>query len=222
MKLHPRRIKLIFFLLAYLIVCSTQLHAQYRIIKGKVHDAYAHTPLEYATVSLLRKDSVIIQSVATNKSGEFAIKGSTSKDLILQIQFIGYFRFDTLIVKDETKKEILLPDILLSHSASSLQDVTVTGKKNNSSVQLNKQIIQARQFANAANGTGLDLVQRLQSVTVNTEGNVLLRGSSNFQVLINGKFTNRTPAEVLAQIPANAIESIEMVTTPSASYDAEG
>lgn len=198
------------------------MFAQSRTVKGKVLDAITHAPLQYASVSLLRKDSTLIKGTATDNAGGFSLKANTAKELILKVEFIGYRHFDTLLVNDESPKEILLPDILLNPFGSSLQEVTVEGKRTNNSVQLNKQIIQAKQFANAANGTGLDLVQRLPSVTVNTEGNILLRGNANFQVLINGKLTNRTPSEVLAQIPANAIESIEMVTTPSASYDAEG
>jgi outer membrane receptor protein involved in Fe transport len=198
------------------------MFAQNSTIKGKVLDAITHTPLEYASISLLKKDSTLFQGTATDKTGGFSFKVTNNRDLVLKVQFVGYRHFDTLLISDGTQKEILLPDILLFPFRSSLQEVTIEGKRANNTIQLNKQLIQAKQFANAANGTGLDLVQRLPSVTVNTEGNVLLRGNSNFLVLINGKFTNRTPAEVLAQIPANAIESIEMVTTPSASYDAEG
>ena len=217
-RLYTRLLLLITCLFA---ACAT-IFAQSRRIKGKVLDAVTHAPLQYASVYLLRKDSILIKGNATDNAGEFSFKVSNTKELVLKVEFIGYRHFDTLLVNDDSQKDILLPDILLNRSGSSLQEVTIEGKRANNTIQLSKQIIQAKQFANAANGTGLDLVQRLPSVTVNTEGNILLRGNANFQVLINGKLTNRTPSEVLAQIPANAIESIEMITTPSASYDAEG
>lgn len=209
-------------LLLCLIAGVLSVQAQNRNIRGKVLDANTHLPLEYASVTLLKKDSTLIQGIVTNKSGEFTLKTNYTKEITVRVQFVGYHHFDTILLRSEAQKEIMLPDILLFPSGSSLQEVTVGGKRANNAVQLSKQIIQTKQFANAANGTGLDLVQRLPSVTVNTEGNVLLRGNGNFLVLINGKYSNRTPAEVLAQIPANAIESIELVTTPSASYDAEG
>jgi outer membrane receptor protein involved in Fe transport len=209
------------FLIVFTLSFS-QVFSQNASIKGKVLDKNTLNPIEYATVTLLTIDSTIVKRIVTNKDGSFFLKWPNSNNAILEIQFIGYTKFDSLLIKNEVENNFKLPQIFLTPQLSSLKEVTVVGKKNISTVQLNKQIINVKQFSNAANGTGLDIIKNLASVTVNTEGNILLRGSSDFQVLINGKYSTRSPAEILAQLPANAIENIEMITTPSAIYDAEG
>jgi hypothetical protein len=91
---------------------------------------------------------------------------------------------------------------------SGFREVTVQSDKLKTAVQLDKQVISAAQFQNAANGTGLDVLKNLSSVTVDTDGKIRLRGSEGFIVLLNGKPSNRAAADILAQLPANEIASV--------------
>jgi outer membrane receptor for ferrienterochelin and colicin len=115
-----------------------------------------------------------------------------------------------------------LPVIYLRSEATQIKEVTVESAKQNTAVHIDKQVISAGQFQNAANGTGLDVLKNLSSVTINTEGKIRLRGSDGFVVLLNGKPSSRAPEDILAQLPANEIASVEIITSGSAMYDADG
>ncbi len=104
----------------------------------------------------------------------------------------------------------------------SLTEIVVKGKKPPVSFKIDRQVFRAAAYANAANGNAIDIIKNLPSVSVNGQGEINLRGSASFQVLINGRPTQGDPAFVLAQIPASSIESIEMISSPGASFDADG
>ena len=104
----------------------------------------------------------------------------------------------------------------------SLTEIVVKGKKPPVSFKIDRQIFRAAEYANAANGNAIDLIKNLPSVSVNGQGEINLRGSASFQVLINGRPTQGDPAFVLAQIPASSIENIEMISSPGAAFDADG
>ena len=104
----------------------------------------------------------------------------------------------------------------------SLTEIVVKGKKPPVSFKIDRQVFRAAAYANAANGNAIDIIKNLPSVSVNGQGEINLRGSASFQLLINGRPTQGDPAFVLAQIPASSIESIEMISSPGASFDADG
>jgi len=104
----------------------------------------------------------------------------------------------------------------------SLTEIVVKGKKPPVSFMIDRQVFRAAEYAIAANGNAIDLIKNLPSVSVNGQGEINLRGSASFQVLINGRPTQGDPAFVLAQIPASSIESIEMISSPGAAFDADG
>ena len=104
----------------------------------------------------------------------------------------------------------------------SLTEIVVKGKKPPVSFKIDRQVFRAAEYANAANGNAIDLIKNLPSVSVNGQGEINLRGSASFQVLINGRPTQGDPAFVLAQIPASSIENIEMISSPGAAFDADG
>ena len=104
----------------------------------------------------------------------------------------------------------------------SLTEIVVKGKKPPVSFKIDRQVFRAAEYANAANGNAIDLIKNLPSVSVNGQGEINLRGSASFQVLLNGRPTQGDPAFVLAQIPASSIENIEMISSPGAAFDADG
>ena len=104
----------------------------------------------------------------------------------------------------------------------SLQDIVVKGKKPPVSFKLDRQVFRAAEYLNANNGTAIDLIKNLPSMSVNGQGEINARGSSSIQVLINGKPTQGDPAFVLGQLSAASIESVEFISSPGAAFDAEG
>jgi hypothetical protein len=104
----------------------------------------------------------------------------------------------------------------------SLQDIVVKGKKPPVSFKLDRQVFRAAEYLNANNGTAIDLIKNLPSMSVNGQGEISARGSSSIQVLINGKPTQGDPVFILGQLSAASIESVEFISSPGAAFDAEG
>lgn len=202
---------------ASILFISIQVWGQDQMLKGIVQDGITEKILPYANVSLWKKDSTVFQGLLSDSLGQFSFKNIPANISFVKVQALGYRSYNASLVG---KNSFLT--IKLKPENTVLNEVIVQGERASNSTQIDKQVFNARQFQNAANGTGLDLIQRLPSVTVNTEGNVTLRGSSGFILLVDGKPSSRNPADVLAQIPSNLIESVEVLTTPSAKYDADG
>lgn len=190
-------------------------------IQGTVLDKIAREGLPYATVALLDTDKKIVTGATTDETGRFQLSAQPADTFFIKVQYIGFQTLDTLLAAQagNTTLNVML---LLAPSTSELQEVTIQAERSAGSVQMDKQTFNVAKLGNTAAGTGLDVLQRLPSVTINAEGKILMRGNAEFLVTVNGKFTNQTPADVLAQLPANVIESIEIIASPSASLDAEG
>ena len=202
---------------ASILFISIQVWGQDQTLKGIIQDRITEKILPYANVSLWKKDSTVFQGILSDSLGQFSFKNIPSNISFVKVQAIGYRSYNASLVG---KNSFLT--IKLKPENTVLNEVLVQGERSVSNLQIDKQIFNTRQFQNSANGTGLDLIQRLPSVTVNTEGNITLRGSSGFILLVDGKPSSRNPADVLTQIPSNLIESVEVLTTPSARYDADG
>ncbi|MHA8072193.1 TonB-dependent receptor domain-containing protein [Aquirufa ecclesiirivi] len=193
--------------------------SQGNTISGKLIDQQSRQKIEFANVSLWKKDSTVWKGTLSDTLGKFVFSDVPMNIAYLKFQALSYKTrtFSVAEFKQLTSHEIaLVPD------NQTLHEVIVTGEKAVAALQMDKQTFQTKQFQNAANGTGMDLMQRLPAVTVNTEGEIALRGSTGFVLLVDGKPSTRTPADILAQLPANIIESIELITSPSAKYDADG
>ena len=148
-----------------------------------------------------------------------------SKFLFILISFAlagSQFESSSSSILAAFNEKIELGDINLQNNQYSLTEVVVLGKKLPINLKVDKQVFSAGQFANAANGNGIDLIKNLPSVSVNGLGEISLRGSSSFQVMINGKPSAGDPSYILAQLSAASIENIEVITSPGATYDADG
>jgi outer membrane receptor protein involved in Fe transport len=211
-------------------------------ISGKVIDKQTQKPLEFATIALLRirrsrqgsptqgnaaKDSVSIETGAvTNDKGEFTLEQVKVGRFFLKIDFIGYktLRSDTLLITPKSP-EIVLPALQIAPDDQKLEAVEIIGEKAVYETQLDKKIFNVEKNITATGGTVTDVLQNIPSVTVDIDGNVAMRGSSNVTILIDGKpsgLTGANRAAALSQIPASAIERVEIISNPSARYDADG
>ena len=212
-----------YYKILFLLFSIPTIVAQKNTIKGIVVDNKNLRPIEYASVSLVSQiDNSIVLGVVTSKNGNFVIQNIQSGNYSIKIYFIGYEiqYLDNILVKNN--QVLNLDTFKLKRSNQSLDEIIIKGTKSNSYNKIDKQQYKSDQFATAKGGTAIDIIKNLPSVTVNGQGEISLRGSNGFMVLINGKPVLTDAQTVLSQLPANTIENIELITAPSAKYDPDG
>ncbi len=208
------------FLIALILNIAT-VFAQ-TTIKGRVIDAKSQSAVEYASIALFKSaDSVLVAGSVTKANGAFQIDKIAPGSYQLKITFLGY---DTKALKNIsiTNGPIDLGNLLLNPSSKMLNEVAVSGQKITALNKIDKQSYKAGQFESAKGGSAIDVLKNLPSVAVNSEGDISVRGSAGFMILINGKPVLADAQTVLTQLPANAIDNIELITAPSAKYDPDG
>ncbi len=193
-------------------------------IKGHVIDALSNQPIEYATAALFSQpDNELIDGSITDVTGFFRIPKLEMGTYTLEVSFIGYRKTVMADLEINPANAALdLGNILLEMSAQGLSEVEIKGGTPAIEYQIDKKVIHVDKQLTAASGTAIDILESVPSVSVDIEGNVSLRGSSGFTVLIDGRPTILEPTDILNQIPASAIEDIEIITNPSAKYDPDG
>ncbi len=192
-------------------------------IKGKVIDDELNVPLEYATISVENVENPSdLTGGITNAQGEFSVEVKNGTYNII-IEFISY---ETKVFKNRTVKgDIDLGTIKLGLGSENLDEVVVRAETTQVDIRLDKKIYNIGKDLTTAGGTVSDALNNVPSISVDIEGGISLRGNENVRILINGKpsamagFGN---TDVLSQLPAEAIERVEVITSPSARYDAEG
>lgn len=190
-------------------------------VTGKVLEKVTKQPLEYATISITASnDTKVIAGGITNPKGEFDISVSPGV-YDVKIEFIS-FKATELKLKN-ISADTDLGVINLSEDAAQLNEVVVRAEKSTVEIKLDKKVYNVGQDMMVKGGTVSDVLDNVPSVSVDTEGNVSLRGSDNIRILIDGRPSNAiNVAEALRQLPADAIDKVEVITNPSARYDAEG
>ncbi|BDX38161.1 TonB-dependent receptor [Tenuifilaceae bacterium CYCD] len=193
-------------------------------IKGFVFDSTANQPLEYATISLVKADNKkVITGTISDASGFFKISGVEFGKYTVEITFIGYFTKKIEGVEISPKnKSIDIGQVELKPATRTMEEVVVKADRPTLQYKIDKKVINVSQQHTSASGTAAELLENIPSVTTDIDGNVSLRGSTSFTVLIDGKPTVLEPSEALAQIPASQIENIEIITNPSAKFDPDG
>lgn len=203
-----------------LSTCSVALAGQ-TDLSGRIIDNASGESIEYASVTLhSAQDSSLINGVVTDQNGQFHFSKLSAGNVYIMAQFLGYETYysDAFTLSGTTD----LGTISLGVNASVLREVEVTGREITSLHRLDKQVFDAGQFQSAQSGNATDVLRNLPSITVNGLGEISVRGATGFIVMINGKPVQSDPAVMLSQIPANAIEDIEIITAPSAKYDPDG
>ncbi len=196
-------------------------------ITGKVIDSQTNDPIEYANITIYKlKDSQLVNGAVTNSDGKFTIEKVMPGKYSAKISFMGYTNasIDSFIITPKNQN-IDLGTIKLAPKSVATQEVVVTGQKDMITNNLDKKVVNVDANIASAGGSALDVMQNVPSVTVDADGTVALRGNTNVTFLIDGKpsgLAGISSSDVLTQIPASSIESIEVVTNPSAKYDPEG
>ena len=226
--------KLFIFILiiAALSFSMNAANAQNKNIKGKVSgivkDKSSGTALDNATIQLFRvNDSTLVTGGASDASGNFVIEDIPAGRYNVLISYIGYnnINLKNIIVNSKTS-DIDLGTINMTASADlTTEEIEVTSEKPIMEMNFDKKVYNVSDNLVTQSGTATDVLNNIPSVSVDADGNVSVRGSSNVKILINGKPSSLLGGQdnsVLEQIPSDNIEKVEIINNPSARYDAEG
>ena len=193
-------------------------------ISGKLVDS-KNNAVSYATVTLLRNDSTVVNGDLSKDDGSFNITGTGIGNFRLRIESIGMVTkmVNAEVTADAPNKK--LGKITLAQTDNTLKDISITGEKPIMELKVDKKVFNVEKNTTTAGGSATDVLQNVPSVSVDADGNVSLRGKSDVTILIDGKPSTLLGSDVtsaLQSLPAASIESVEVITNPSAKYDAQG
>lgn len=197
-------------------------------LTGTVYDEENKEPLAFASVAILdKKDSALIDGVVTDEKGKFLLE-TTRRNFMVRIEYLSYeprYFSDFSRFTQQKNGVIQLNNIYLTPSEKMLEEVRVRGQREQVQIALDKKIFNVGEDISRFGGNAQDILDNIPSVTVDVEGNVSLRGSDNVRILIDGKqsgLVGISSADALRQLPSNMVERVEVITNPSARYDAAG
>lgn len=195
-------------------------------ITGIVRDSTNSQPVEFANVALIDPTTKKpVNGAVADDRGKFSIVKIPTGNYIIEISFIGYSTKRIPVRIAEKRGDIELGFISVSSSDKVLNEVVVQGQKNLIEEKVDRTIYNAENDATTRGGDATDVLKRVPMLSVDLDGNVSMRGSQNILVLINNKpstITASSVADALKQIPADQIKTVEVITSPSSKYDAEG
>ena len=210
------------FTITFLSVFSQKPQNNQISITGNIIDSNTKEPLEYATVVLNNIETKQLSGGITDEKGNFTIK-IIPGTYDISFEFIS---FKTIkIPKKIINSSVNFGTIKLSEDSDKLDEIVIIAEKSTVEIRLDKRIYNVGKDMTVKGGSASDVLDNVPSVDVDVEGNVSLRGNENVRILIDGKpsaLVGLSGTEALRQLPADAIERVEVVTSPSARYDAEG
>ncbi|MEZ4857871.1 MAG: TonB-dependent receptor [Flavobacteriaceae bacterium] len=216
-----------YLLFALCLLCTMSLISQNRTldevtISGKIFEEGSNVPLEYATVAFYDTSGTVVSGGITDDKGNYAIT-ITPGVYKIQFEFISY---KTKVLNNQRLfKNTTLPTQMLALDAESLNEVVVRAETTEVQIRLDKKVYNIGKDLTTSGATVSDALNNVPSVTVDVDGTIALRGNENVRILINGRpsaIAGFGDADALRQLPAEAIERVEVITSPSARYDAEG
>lgn len=195
-------------------------------ITGTITDSLTAEPVAYSTVSLINRETgKVTDGTMADDKGEFTLIQVAAGEYTVLISFVGYEDKRIPDIKIVKGKNTELGNILLQVNARTLEEVKITGVKALIEEKVDRLVYNAEGDISAKGGDASDILKKVPMLTVDLDGNVSLRGSSNIKVLINNKpstIVASSIADALKMIPADLIKTVEVITSPSAKYDAEG
>ena len=197
-------------------------HAQNGEIKGMVFDPESEQSIPFASVALMNGEEIAAGTVS-DASGKFSLNNLKFGEYSLVVSFIGY-QAKTIekVVLSKEKRTKDLANISLATSNVKLNDVNVTAMAKSVTNKIDRRSYRATDFATARGGSATDVLNKLPSVSVDPDGAVSVRGTTDFMVYLNGKPTKMSASVLLGQIQSENIESVDVITVPTARYDAQG
>jgi len=195
--------------------------------KGKIVNAKTNNPLPYTKILLLKSiDSTVVSGGLSNDNGEFKIIDIPLGQYLVKITSFGFKPYFIDSVNFTSKNPVTgAGNIPLLEDVDLLNEVEVVAESAEIQTSIDKKVFNVEKQITAQGGTALDALQNVPSITIDMDGNVSLRGSANVTILIDGRpssITGSGRSGVLETIPASSIETIEVITNPSAKYDPDG
>jgi outer membrane receptor protein involved in Fe transport len=220
-------------LLTFALLLTSQLLLAQGIPKGTgkiagiVLDSASHQPVPFATIALISlATQKPVDGAVCDDKGLFTLNKIPAGEYKISVSFIGYKTVNKAPLSVAEKgTDLNTGTILLASEAKQLKEVTVIGQKELIEEKVDRTVYNAEQDATAKGGDATDVLRRVPMLSVDLDGNVSLRGNQNIKVLINNKpstITAGSVADALKQIPSDMIKAVEVITSPSAKYDAEG
>ena len=192
------------------------------IVSGKITDSENSEPLEYATITILDlKDNNVVTGGLSDETGNFKI--STKKGIYNIL--IEYMSFKNKTLENiNVYNDLSLGEVQLELNYESLGEVEIIAEETSVEIRLDKKIYTVGKDLSVRGGTANDVLDNIPSVSTDLDGNILLRGNDAARILINGKPSRLVGinSTFIKQLPADAIEKVEVITSPSARYEAEG
>jgi ferric enterobactin receptor len=196
-------------------------------IQGRLVDSVTKEILPYASVTIKKKNSkIVLDGVLSEDNGSFTIENIATGTYDLYITFLGYQEKAVKAIETTLKSpDLNLGDIPIVADATVLNTVEIKEQRALIENKADKLVFNAENDASIAGGDATDVLRKVPMLTVDLNGNVSLRGSQNIRILINGKpsgMFSSNVADALKMFPADQIKQVEVITSPSAKYDAEG
>ena len=214
-----------YFLPLFFLFASVELFAQNGTIRGQVTDANSGLSMGLASVQIFKDGAKEpVGGGLTRDNGKFEFKVPIG-DLNVVIEFLGYKRFQKKAILTAASPTIDLGSIRLEPTERTLQEVVVQAEKSFMQLSLDKKIFNVGKDLANAGGSASNILQNIPSVSVDADGNVKLRGSDNVRILVDGKpsgLVSIKGGSGLQNLQASLVERVEIITNPSARYEAEG
>jgi outer membrane receptor protein involved in Fe transport len=217
------------FLLITLLLASQMVLAQVPktayFVKGTIADSATKKTIEFATISILDAEQKVVALTYSDENGNFKSSDISEGRYYINLSFVGYGQKNLPFHITSQIPVFDFGNVLLNAQINQLQTVTVTGSKQLVEQQPGMLIYNAEKDISNNGGTAADVLRKAPILNVDAAGNVSMRGNSNLRILINGKYSGqmaRSPGDALNMMPAGSIKSVEVITSPSARYDAEG
>ncbi len=217
---------LLFFVLLFSAVFAQQgAVPEIGVLSGKVIDNATQEPVPYATITIKSvADSSVITGGITDDKGNFVIDKIKLGEHYAEVSMIGYG--NTVIgpynFSRQAKVMYTIGNVVVSANATDLKEVVVEGIGAAVRYEVDRKVYDASKIKTAEGGNAKDVLEQIPSVTVDDQGNIQLRGSQNVRVLVNGRPSSFSLQTLLEQTPQKSIQDVEIITNPSAKYDAEG
>lgn len=203
-----------------LILCLGCTAAAAQTLTGTLTERGTHNPVAYATVSLLDTLGKPVTGTMTDEKGGFLLKYTKGGTFTLNCSFMGYQTLKRSLTLTGGKTDV--GTLLLIPDARQLSEVTISGQQSALRLLPDKKVFEVGKDVLSQNGSVSDALNGIPSVAVSPQGEVSLRGNAGVTVLVNGRRSGLTQGSALEQLQADQVERIEVITSPSARYDASG
>ena len=206
-----------------LIILHAPIVAQTGSISGQVKHSGSDETIPYANVSLYSSvNQSLTKGIVSDTDGLFELKKVPFGNYRLLISFIGFITDTISIDLNRQSSPYSVGAVLLETAELEMNQVEVKAMASTSVANIDRKSYRAEDFATARGGNAVDVLNKLPSVSVDPDGNVSVRGTSDFMVYLNGKPTQMDPSMLLAQISGDMIQRIDVITVPTARFDAQG